>query len=75
MSMILVFLEFVAMRKIIDFVGGNSTLDLNLTKPSKDIELILTRNLNQMQISQFFHINDINSNEYYLIETNVSAAG
>ena len=46
----------------------NSTLDLNLTKSGKDIELIFNKKSKpNANFPIFSYINDVNSNEYYLI--------
>ena len=46
----------------------NSTLDLNLVKSGKDIELIFNKKSKpNANFPIFSYINDVNSNEYYLI--------
>ena len=46
----------------------NSTLDLNLSKSNKGIELIFNKKSKpNANFSKFSYINDVNSNEYYLI--------
>ena len=46
----------------------NSSLDLNLSKSGKDIELIFNKKSKpDASFPMFSYINNVNSNEYYLI--------